>query len=231
MQRLSELIAITKIKLSSFALSFALHSFLLILSWFTIYSPYQKLDSKHFNYIPIELISASEELDDEKLPDKERLTHNPDVENEINKLLAEKPKESKKAEVAKSTKDEKLKTKSKDNVKNKDDLKDKSAKKKESQIKFEDKKYEREIAKWVARFKTYPPHLKSSGIGGTGIVRIRIKRDGRIIFSAIEQTTGNQELDSAAMQMISSANPLPKIPDNYHGNVFEFLIPVIFSAQ
>ncbi len=90
-------------------------------------------------------------------------------------------------------------------------------------------RYEQEISSWIQRHKMYP--AEASGREGRAIIRVRIDRSGNVRYYAIEQSSGLQALDNAALDMIRRANPVPAVPANYpSGNLVEFLIPISFKA-
>lgn len=93
-------------------------------------------------------------------------------------------------------------------------------------------RYEQMISLWIQKFKLYPDSAREKGLQGKTVVRIRIDRRGNIRYSALEDTTGSEELDRAALDMVRRANPVPAVPENYvAGELFEFLIPVKFQIQ
>lgn len=93
-------------------------------------------------------------------------------------------------------------------------------------------RYEQTISLWIQKFKLYPESARADGMEGDAIVRIRIDRRGNIRYSILEEGTGYEELDRAALDMVRRANPVPAVPDSYpEGDMFEFLIPVKFQMQ
>ncbi len=92
--------------------------------------------------------------------------------------------------------------------------------------------YEQEISLWMAKHKTYPEAARQQKIEGNAVVRIRINRDGHIIYSAIDTSSGNGMIDEAALAMVRDSDPVPHVPDNYpEGSELEFLIPVSFRLK
>lgn len=90
-------------------------------------------------------------------------------------------------------------------------------------------RYTQEVSAWIERHKLYPAEAKGSE--GRSVVRVRIDRMGNVRYYAIEQSSGSQALDQAALDMIRRANPMPAAPQNYpEGNLIEFLIPISFKA-
>lgn len=91
-------------------------------------------------------------------------------------------------------------------------------------------RYEQQISSWIARHLYYP----AEGAGRTGrvIIRMRIDRSGVVRYYALEQSSGVQAIDAAAIEIIRRANPVPAVPANYPaGNLIEFLIPVVIAPQ
>lgn len=90
-------------------------------------------------------------------------------------------------------------------------------------------RYEQQISRWIQQHKLYP--AAAMGHEGKAIVRMRIDRSGYVRYYALEQSSGNQVLDVAAVDMIRRANPVPAVPPNYPaGNLIEFLIPITFRV-
>lgn len=90
-------------------------------------------------------------------------------------------------------------------------------------------RYEQQISSWIQRHKIYPG--EAGGRAGRTVVRMRIDRSGIVRYYALEQSSGVQALDAAALDMIRRANPVPAVPANYPaGSLIEFLIPISFAA-
>lgn len=93
-------------------------------------------------------------------------------------------------------------------------------------------RYEQTISLWMAQHKTYPEMAKLQHIEGDAIVRIRISRNGQILESSIDHSSGNSIIDGAVLDMVRASNPGPAVPDDYpDGAQVEFLIPVSFRLQ
>jgi protein TonB len=90
-------------------------------------------------------------------------------------------------------------------------------------------RYEQQISGWIQRHKIYP--AGAAGAYGRVVVRMRIDRAGAVRYYALEQSSGNNIIDAAAVDMVRRANPVPAVPANYPaGNLIEFLIPITFEA-
>lgn len=89
------------------------------------------------------------------------------------------------------------------------------------------RRYEQDISAWIERHKIYP--AEAGGKQGRVIVRVRIDRTGVVRYYALEQSSGSNVIDIAAVDMVRRANPVPAVPANYPaGNLIEFLIPINF---
>lgn len=76
--------------------------------------------------------------------------------------------------------------------------------------------YEQLLPLWMERFKFYPAEAKGMNLQGKGIVRITIKRDGKILYKEIEEGTGEPLLDKALMRMMADADPVIPVPTDYY---------------
>lgn len=91
------------------------------------------------------------------------------------------------------------------------------------------KSYFAELMGWLNRHKEYPPHLKKEKIQGTVVLQFSIDRDGQVLSASIKKSSGNPELDQAALDMLAKANPLPPIPDSMGRDRISLAVPVEYS--
>ncbi len=90
-------------------------------------------------------------------------------------------------------------------------------------------RYEQHISTWIEQHKLYP--AAAAGREGKAVVRMRIDRMGFVRYYALEQSSGNDILDLAAVDMVRRANPVPAAPANYPaGALIEFLVPISFKV-
>ena len=90
-------------------------------------------------------------------------------------------------------------------------------------------RYEQTISAWIEQHRIYPASAR--GREGRAVVRVRIDRQGYVRYYALEESSGTDALDRAAVDMIRRANPVPAVPADYPaGNLIEFLIPMTFEA-
>ena len=81
----------------------------------------------------------------------------------------------------------------------------------------------------LARFKVYPAALKKDKVEGRVVLSFTIGANGQLIASAVQKSSGHPELDQAALEMLSRANPLPAVPASMHRNELSLSIPVEYS--
>ena len=81
---------------------------------------------------------------------------------------------------------------------------------------------------WLERHKEYPRAAQQRRQQGVVLLYIVIDRDGRVIDSRIQKSSGHRLLDDAALAMLERAQPLPPMPDDMGKERLEFAVPVQF---
>jgi protein TonB len=80
----------------------------------------------------------------------------------------------------------------------------------------------------LQRFKrNYPPG--ASGASGTVTVTFALGRDGSLLSSSINKSSGNAALDQEALAMLRRANPFPPFPAEKTGAQDSYIAPVNFA--
>lgn len=93
-------------------------------------------------------------------------------------------------------------------------------------------RYTQTISLWINKFKIYPPEASEKGIKGDTVVRIRVDRQGNILYYILDHSTGSEILDRAAIEMTQRANPVPPMPSDFpSGETAEFLVPITFNLD
>lgn len=62
-------------------------------------------------------------------------------------------------------------------------------------------------------------------------VRFVMNREGRVLSSRIERSSGHPALDRAALDMLTRAQPLPTPPAEVAGAQIELVVPVEFFVR
>ena len=81
---------------------------------------------------------------------------------------------------------------------------------------------------WLERHKEYPRSAQQRRQQGVVMLYIAMDRDGRVIDSRIQKSSGHRLLDDAALAMLERAQPLPPMPDDMRKVRLEFIVPVQF---
>jgi protein TonB len=76
--------------------------------------------------------------------------------------------------------------------------------------------------------KRYPTSALSRRQQGVAHVRFVMNREGRVLSSRLERSSGNAALDRAALDMLTRAQPLPRPPAEVVGDRIELVVPVEF---
>lgn len=92
-------------------------------------------------------------------------------------------------------------------------------------------RYEELLYAWIDRHKQYPLLAQRRGIQGSGSVRVRIDRAGRVLERSLVRSTGEAMLDQAALDIVRRANPFPAVPKEYGGPSFEFVAPIEYRLH
>jgi TonB family protein len=78
------------------------------------------------------------------------------------------------------------------------------------------------------RFKRYP--AQAHGAEGVVSLGFRIDRQGKLVNSRIEKSSGSLVLDAEALAMIKRASPLPRPPSGIADDDLSIVIPIQYVA-
>ena len=84
---------------------------------------------------------------------------------------------------------------------------------------------------WLSRHKEYPQAARQTETEGTVRMYIVVDQSGRIVTRRITQSSGSELLDRAAQQMLTRAEPLPRMPSSMRRNRLELVVPIVFSLR
>lgn len=93
----------------------------------------------------------------------------------------------------------------------------------------EARRYREALVQHIDRHKRYPASLKKAKVEGQVVLQFTIDRHGRLMASNIKQSSGNPELDSAALSMLARANPMPPIPASLNQDEMELTRAIEYS--
>ncbi|MEM9100823.1 MAG: TonB family protein [Pseudomonadota bacterium] len=89
--------------------------------------------------------------------------------------------------------------------------------------------YTRELIGELRKHQKYPSRAWRLGLQGNALVSIKIDSEGRILQTALVESTGRKILDKAIKKMVLAAEPLPAIPQQLEQEEFEFTVPYSFQ--
>jgi len=92
-------------------------------------------------------------------------------------------------------------------------------------------KWQAKVKAWLDRHKRYPSGARSKGQKGTVQVAFTIDPSGRVTSSRITRSSGNPELDKAALDMLRRASPVPAPPKEIAKASMPISIPVNFNLR
>ena len=88
-------------------------------------------------------------------------------------------------------------------------------------------RYEQELSGWLEKHKVFPAEAAKKGLQGRVVVRVQMNRQGKVLGSWVETSSGHDILDKAVLAQVRRADPFPKTPETYPGSaMLEFRFPV-----
>jgi protein TonB len=92
-------------------------------------------------------------------------------------------------------------------------------------------KWQAKVLAWLNRHKRYPSGPKSRHEQGSVRVAFTIDASGRITSSRVTRSSGNDELDRAALDMVRRSSPVPAPPKEIARSGMSLTVPVQFSLK
>jgi protein TonB len=89
--------------------------------------------------------------------------------------------------------------------------------------------YLERVRRRISEYKRYPDAAKKEKQQGKGAIGFKIARDGTVLDVWIERSSGFPMLDSAILQAVHDASPVPPVPERYHGAQLTVSMPYAFS--
>ena len=93
------------------------------------------------------------------------------------------------------------------------------------------RQYRLSLASATRRFKRYPALALDSGLTGRAEVQVVVAANGLAEPPQLASSSGHELLDQAALEMISRAVQLTRLPQQLRGQAFAFKLPVLFELD
>jgi len=88
--------------------------------------------------------------------------------------------------------------------------------------------WESEVLAQLIKHRRYPRMAEFRRQQGVPWIRFVLNRQGKVIFSQLEQSSGFPDLDREAVSLPKRSQPFPAPPANKPGDRFELIVPVEF---
>lgn len=92
-------------------------------------------------------------------------------------------------------------------------------------------RYGRSLSSLLARQQNYPRIAALRGWEGEVQLRVTIARKGNIVATQIVRSSGFEVLDQNAVQLVSSAGPLPRPPEHLQNREIQVIVPVHYKLE
>ena len=93
-------------------------------------------------------------------------------------------------------------------------------------------RFRHELMDTAARkFGRYPPAALEAGLKGKAVIRLDYAASGKMRGIAVQESSGHQILDDAALDTVIAAVGAEKIPAELRGKEFSVDIPVIYQID
>lgn len=92
-------------------------------------------------------------------------------------------------------------------------------------------KWHSRVVSWLKRHQRYPSRAKARGEQGTVQVAFTVDPGGRVTSSRVTRSSGNPELDKAALDMLRRASPVPAPPKELAKASIPLALPVTFDLR
>jgi len=95
----------------------------------------------------------------------------------------------------------------------------------------EESTYPARLSRHIARFRLYPAAALTLSIQGTAKVGFTVTRDGKLLGPRIVESSGDEDLDHAALESLKKAEPLPVAPASVKDDELDFVLPVVYRLS
>jgi periplasmic protein TonB len=91
--------------------------------------------------------------------------------------------------------------------------------------------WQAQLVAWLEKYKRYPRAAQEQREQGVVYLRFAIDRQGRVLSSQINKSSGFELLDDEVLALVQRAQPVPSPPPEVTGDRIELLVPVAFSLR
>src|SRR5690606_11289798 len=92
-------------------------------------------------------------------------------------------------------------------------------------------RWQSRVLAWINRHKRYPRGARSRREEGLVQVSFAINASGSVVSARIARSSGNAELDKAALDMLHRASPVPAPPPEIASGRMNLSVPVQFNLR
>jgi len=87
------------------------------------------------------------------------------------------------------------------------------------------------VGKQIARAKVYPDFARRMGYQGKILVAFEIGREGQLLSLSVNQSSGIEILDEAALEAVKEAGPYPPIPEKIQQESIKMKLPISYFLR
>ena len=91
--------------------------------------------------------------------------------------------------------------------------------------------WQAQLLAWLEKYKRYPRVAQEQHQQGVVYLRFAIDRQGKVLASQINKSSGFELLDDEVLALVERAQPVPAPPPEVSGARIELLVPVVFSLR
>lgn len=93
------------------------------------------------------------------------------------------------------------------------------------------RRYGRGVYRSMLPHRRYPLAARKLRLEGRVLLRVRLRRDGRVLAARVHQSSGHKVLDDEALRMLAAAAPFASFPENIARPELDIVIPMAFRLQ
>ena len=98
-------------------------------------------------------------------------------------------------------------------------------------IEKETLEYKNMVKQKLQAARSYPPGAKWKGIEGSVRLVFAIGKEGDLRFAGIDESSGEESLDSGALRTIKKAAPFPALPPAYDGLEMKMHVNIVYRLN